>query len=162
MAEKDPSPHQPPVEDTSFGALREEMPEVFPLRHDYEVPEQSPTGEPLSLSDQEKLREKKEMEAKINARVLGGSGSVTPPMWIRGFVLSGASVALLIFLVFNSGFRMFQPIGSYVTIGVSIGTVLWCVNGMFKDDEPRDKALAAVGAVIGAAVILLAFLNSGG
>ncbi len=154
-------PPKPPVEDTSFGSLREEMEEVFPLRHEHEVPEHSPTGEPLSLSDQEKLREKKEMEAKINARVLGGSGATTPPMWIRGFVLAATSVALLFFLVFNSGFRMFQPFGSYITIGISVGTVLWCLNGILKDDEPRDKALAAVGAVIGAAVILLAFLNMG-
>lgn len=159
--QNDPSQKRP-VEDLSFGALREEMSEVFPLRHEQEVPDRTPDGDPLSLSEQEKIRERKEMEARINAKVLGASAAVAPPMWIRGFVLAAVSVLLLFFLVFNQGFKMFQPYGSYFTIVVAAGTVLWCVNGMLKDDEPRDKALAAVGAVAGGAVALLAFLNAGG
>lgn len=161
MSGDNPAPRKPPVENFSFDSLREEMGDVFPARQEVEVPQVSPTGEQLSISQQEELREKKEMEAKINARVLGASAAVVPPMWIKGLVLSGIAFGLLLLLVFNSGFQSFQPMGSYVTMLVGGGAVLWNVNGIMKDDEPRDRALAAVGAVVGLAVVALAFVNSG-
>ncbi len=162
MSGEQPAPRKPPVENFSFDSLREEMGDVFPAQKEVEVPESSPTGERLSLSEQEALREKKEWEAKINAKVLGASAAALPPMWIRGFVLAGVAFGLLVLLVFNSGFQSFQPIGSYVTMLVGAGAVLWNVNGIMKDDEPRDRALAAVGAVISGAVVALAFVRMGG
>lgn len=162
MSQENPTPRKPPVENFSFDALREEMGDVFPTHKEVEVPETSATGERLSMSEQEALREKKEWEAKINAKVLGASAAVSPPMWIRGFVLAGVSIAVLFFLVLNTGFQSFQPMGSYITMVIGAGATLWNVNGILKDEEPRDRGLATVGAVLSAAVVGLAFLRMGG
>ena len=162
MSNPTPNPNEPPQEDYSFGALREEMPDVFADPPVAPVAERDALGEPLSLSDQEKLREKAERDAMLNARVLGESGARSAPMWIKGFLLVGVSAALLWFLVLNPSLKSYSTQTGYLTMFIALGTAAWCGNGVMKDDEPRDRALAAVGALLGLAILLVAFLNTGG
>lgn len=159
MSDQNAPQGKKPVEDLSFGALLEEMGDVFPAREEVAVPTQSATGEAISFSEQERLREKREMEAKINAKVLGASGAVAPPMWIKGLFISGVAIVLLFTLANNA---TFQPIGAYATLIVALGAAAWNINGVMKDDETRDRALAAVGAVVALAVTALAAMRAFG
>jgi 4-hydroxybenzoate polyprenyltransferase len=80
-------------------------------------------------------------------------------MWIKGLFISGVAFVLLFTLANNA---TFQPIGAYATLIVALGAAVWNINGVMKDDETRDRALAAVGVVVALAVTALAAMSAFG
>jgi len=163
MAPDTPRGPKPPEDsdDLSFGALANDMEGFLPWKQEIEVPTHDFEGNEISASEQDALRQKKEIEAKLNAKVLGASGSKAAPMWIKGVMISSVSVGVLIFLPLNQGMQSMQPMGSYVSMGIGAGAALWCLNGVMKDDAPYEKLLNGIGFAVAAVVVIAAFLKMG-
>jgi hypothetical protein len=163
MAPDTPRSQRPPdsSEDLSFGALANEMEGFLPRKQEIEVPTRDFEGNEISISEQEAIRQKKEIEAKLNAKVLGASGSKAAPMWIKGVMISAVAVGVLIFLPLNQGMQSMQPMGSYVSMAIGAGAALWCLNGVMKDDAPYEKFLNMAGFAAAAVVVITAFLKMG-
>ena len=154
-----PKPDEP--ENLSFGALAEDLEGFLPRKKEIEVPDRDIHGEEISLSEQEKLREKKEMEMQINAKVLGASGAKRQPMWVKSCAIAGVSVFLFFFLSRNPGMKGFEPMGSYATMVVGAGSALWGFSGMSSDEEPYQKILNGVCLAVSVIIVIAAWLSRG-
>ncbi|MBI1320364.1 MAG: hypothetical protein GC168_15660 [Candidatus Hydrogenedens sp.] len=149
---------QPPADDFSFDALANEMEGYLPRKQEIEVPTRDFEGNEISLDEQDRLRQKKEMEQKINAKVLGASGSKSGPMWFKGLIVSGVSLGVYVLLLSNQGVAP-AAMYSYITMAIGAGAALWCINGVTRDEAAYEKVLNGVGFAVAAAVVVAAFLK---
>jgi len=94
-------------------------------------------------------------------RVLTGSSPKRTPIWLQTLLTGGASVLLLLPVSGkSSGYVYYQPWYSYGVMFLAAVTVLWSLYGVYREEENRDRALCAIGLVLGLAAAVGAWLVS--
>jgi len=140
--EPPPAKREPAPASTSFAALHETLPEV---ERDY--PETADRGP---------------RQKEISAKALTGSSPKPTPMWVSSLFTGGMSWVLLIPLVpFTSRSNIFhaaQPWMSYCIVFLGLGTMLWAGAGTLGQGPRKERWLCLMGAAIGLAAALVAFL----
>lgn len=127
---------------TSFAALHESLPEV--------------------ARDSSDSGERRSGKREISSQALTGSAPKPTPVWVSGLFTGGLSWVLLIPLMpFTSGGNIFhqaQPWMSYSIVFLGLGTVMWAGAGSLRQDPRRERLLCLMGAILGLAAALVAFL----
>ena len=114
-------------------------------------------GDP-NVSPAEEAPRKKE----INTRALTASASRATPIWVSSVFAGGLGWVLLLpllpFISSQNVFRGAQPWMSYSIVFLGIGTAVWALNGLLRDDPKKERMLCLIGLVLGILGALAAFL----
>ena len=142
---------KPANESFSFASLTEGL-EELPSR-----PLETDTA-PAGDTDEAELR-RKELQSRINSRVLGASAPKPSPMWQMGLVASGLAV-LLLFFAGNAGVQAYlQPYFSYGVMLLALAAAFWNFTGYRQDGATKtDKIMSGAGVALGVGALVFALV----